>query len=362
MIASQSTEITFYEELGLAPGASPEEIHDTFRALVRLLHPDQQTDPLLKEIAEKQMRKLNRIYSVLSDPDRRRRYDETLDEDDLPATIIINTSANPNLGRLVGRIAWIAAILVSAGLLVWLASEIVPAPPSRSHDQTTASYDPTAATGQPRDSGQNDKNEIQRLRSSLQALTVERDAAVRELTRLRGSSSTPSSAPTAGSTPVDTGERNPAPVTLTELPSPVKLPPPPSPAPARVEPVVNRHLAGFWFYTKPPRGQVNTNTAFYPPEYIEATITEENGIMRGKYRSRFQIVDRAISPDVNFTFSGTVKGTTVTCPWTGPGGAKGEITLTLTSGNAMRVDWTASELGNQQGLVSGTAILTRRID
>ena len=69
MIAARADgEITFYDELGVAPGASPEEIRDAFRLFVRLLHPDQQTDPQLREIAEQQMRKLNRIYTVLSDP------------------------------------------------------------------------------------------------------------------------------------------------------------------------------------------------------------------------------------------------------------------------------------------------------
>jgi hypothetical protein len=36
--------------------------------------------------------------------------------------------------------------------------------------------------------------------------------------------------------------------------------------------------------------------------------------------------------------------------------------LKLTSGNSMRIDWIATELGSQQGLGSGTAVLTRRIE
>ena len=84
-------EITFYEELGLDPGATPQQIRDAFRALVRLLHPDQHPDPQLKEIAERQMRKLNRIYAVLSDPDSRRRYDEVMLDDPGP-TMILNAS------------------------------------------------------------------------------------------------------------------------------------------------------------------------------------------------------------------------------------------------------------------------------
>jgi hypothetical protein len=121
-------------------------------------------------------------------------------------------------------------------------------------------------------------------------------------------------------------------------------------------------LAGFWFYAKPPQGQVNKNQSLYPPEYVEATIQEDGGTVRGSLRSRFLIVDRAISPDVNFTFAGTQNGSQSSFPWTGAAGAKGELTLKLTSENTLRIDWTANELGSQLGLNSGTAILTRRIE
>ena len=78
-------EIDYYEELGVERNASQEDIRESFRALVRLLHPDQQRDEQLRSIAETQLRKVNRIYAVLSDPERRRRYDESLDENFLPA-------------------------------------------------------------------------------------------------------------------------------------------------------------------------------------------------------------------------------------------------------------------------------------
>src|SRR5580700_10299105 len=122
MIASHDDgEITFYEELGVAPDASPEEIRDAFRLFVRLLHPDQHTDPQLKEIAENQMRKLNRIYAVLSDPQSRLQYDEDL-EDARVVPIIVNApSPGPRLPR--ATLAWSAAIALSVGLLIWLASD-----------------------------------------------------------------------------------------------------------------------------------------------------------------------------------------------------------------------------------------------
>jgi hypothetical protein len=200
------------------------------------------------------------------------------------------------------------------------------------------------------------------LRADLKAVIVERDAAIVELDKLRRSLQIrPRETPQAGNfRPFDGTE--PQPLTLTELPSTPKSPVLAGVALPRVERPANRQLAGFWFYAKPPDGQTNKNQTLYPPEYIEATITEEAGVIHGRYRSRFQIVDRAISPDVNFTFTGTRNGSQCNCQWTGAGGAKGELTLRLTSDSLMRVDWSASELGTQQGLISGTAVLTRRIE
>jgi curved DNA-binding protein CbpA len=361
MIASHHTgDITFYEELGLAPGAYPEEIRDAYRSLVRLLHPDQQTDPQLKAIAEKQMRKLNRSYAVLSDPARRLRYNEILNHEQGPPILVDSRSA-PDMRRIAGRMSWIAAIVFSAGLLVWLAWESTPGPQTLARDpgglMPAQPYSPAPISRSSIIASQD--LQISQLRSDLRAVSGERDAAIRELTRLQESSPAPESGgavlpeatdPAAPAvTPADVPV-TPRSVVFTDLPAP------------RVEPLGNQRLAGFWFYAKPPQGQLNKNRALYRPEYIEATIWEENSVIHGKYRSRFQIADRGISPDVNFSFAGTPIGSQITCPWTGPGGARGDLTLKLVSDNSMRIDWTASDLGSHQGLNSGTAILTRRIE
>jgi curved DNA-binding protein CbpA len=359
--AHDDSEITFYEELGVAPGASPEEIRDAFRLFVRLLHPDQQTDPQLREIAEQQMRKLNRIYAVLSDPESRRSYDEVLDGSFAPP-VILDSSPSPEMRRLIARMAWAAAIVLSAGLLVWLAYDNTPGPLSRATDPNALSATVLASApdspDKPEGDRDSDASRVYQLRSQLKAALVERDAAIGELNKLRGSAQASKS---GSSWPLEGTDPKP-PLTMTELPTAPKLPVLASSALPRIERPATQHFAGFWFYATPPDGQTNKNQSLYLPEYIEATVTEENGMIHGRYRSRFVIADRAISPDVNFTFSGTPGGTQCACQWTGGGGARGELTLKLTSENSMRVDWVASDLGSQLGLGSGTAVLTRRIE
>lgn len=362
MQASHRTgEITYYEELGVASGASPEEIRDAFRALARLLHPDQHMDPQLKKIAEAQMRKLNRIYAVLSDVERRREYDEFLEEEYGPAIPEDRPFLSAAVRRRLARGAWIAGTLGGLALLIWVTAENTPSPQNRAHEPATPAAQAATSPSAPPGAATNQTSVIAGLRSDLKAMKLERDAAVRELVRLRGTGAPESSSTVSAST--ETAELRLPALTMTELPSPARLPLPPIVPPSRAERPANRKLAGFWFYAPPPQGQHNKNQSLYPPEYIETTITEEGGVLHGKYRARFHIVDRAISPDVNFTFSGSSAATTpVTYMWTGVGGAKGELTLKLVADNSLRIDWNATELGSQQGLDAGTAVLTRRIE
>src|ERR687885_231645 len=62
----------YYEVLGVARGASEGEIPRAFRRLARQYHPDVNKEPS----AGKQFKEINEAYEVLSDPEKRRSYDQ----------------------------------------------------------------------------------------------------------------------------------------------------------------------------------------------------------------------------------------------------------------------------------------------
>lgn len=66
------TQRDYYEILGVPRDASQEDIKSAFRRLARQYHPDVSDAP----DAEERFKEINEAYGVLSDPEKRRRYDQ----------------------------------------------------------------------------------------------------------------------------------------------------------------------------------------------------------------------------------------------------------------------------------------------
>lgn len=64
----------YYEVLGVSRGASADEIKKAYRQLAKQHHPD--VNPDNRAEAEERFKEISEAYHVLSDPDRRRRYDQ----------------------------------------------------------------------------------------------------------------------------------------------------------------------------------------------------------------------------------------------------------------------------------------------
>jgi curved DNA-binding protein len=63
----------YYQTLGVARDATPDEIKKAFRKLARVHHPDVAKD---KKAGEAKFKEINEAYEVLGDPEKRKKYDQ----------------------------------------------------------------------------------------------------------------------------------------------------------------------------------------------------------------------------------------------------------------------------------------------
>ena len=333
MKPASDRDITYYEELGVEATASVEQVRETYRSLVRLLHPDQQTDPQLKAIAETQMRKLNRIHAVLSDPVKRAQYDTHLRGAGERPTLVMSDEAAARLRSWARRAVIVTAFIAVVGGVIWTTGGAMRDVREEPADALPAAMKSAAVTDI------DHPDEVEQLRAEVRTLETERNRALEELARLRGGTA-PGAAP---------ARRDVA--TLTSLPSET--------APARPAAPPRSAFGGTWYWTRAMQTSTEGRGS-YPPDFIEATLTETNGVIKGAYHARYRVPDASINPDVSFEFAATLAGPILICPWTGPGGARGEVMVRQTSKDSLQMDWTANELGAKQRVSTGSAVLARK--
>jgi curved DNA-binding protein CbpA len=343
--------MTYYDELGLPDSASLDDIRESYRQLARLLHPDKLQDQRQRHIAECQMKRLNCIYETLSNSERRAQYDESL----AGAAVATAQESHTRLRALwrPPQSVWLAAgaLLVAAVVLALSFRDSRPSgnwEPEKPVEPVSvpgADREPDRANGRIFSQNRFQPNtQVLSLRRQLDQSRAETDSARKEIAGLRRQ---------VAELEQRVSTNAPAVVAQPELPRMPLLEVPRLPQPPAT-------LAGTWYY---PRTQVNPSAKdLYPPEFIEAVILEENGALRGRYRARYRVADRAISPDVAFHFAGERQTVSAHLPWLGAGGARGEVSLKLLSENTLEIAWVARDLGKAQGLGSGIAVLMRRQD
>ena len=378
--------MNYYEELGLESSASPEEIRRAYRKLAQVLHPDQHRDEALRRVCERQLARLNGIAEILEDPGRRLEYDLSLQEarerrEELGPgrlELVREFVSSLSLATWVWATAALLGIALIASLFRWNAISAgetpyrAPGGPEEAREEAKADEQsapaadaaraiesapawPPKARRVPEARAEVDRFYSARLplaRSEPSPSTARLAAAaipLASLPEVEPEQPAPVVAPEPTGAPVAAPNREEAP----QAPPPALVQPPAPAQPPRPE---RSYFAGRWFFS---HDVSERDRRLYPPEMIELAIAEENGSLRGSYRSRYRVTDRPISPDVDFEFAGPAgKGEAVELGWSGSGGAQGRVRLRPIPRASMEVNWWAPRLGSL-GLVSGTAVLIR---
>jgi len=309
----------YYEELGVHRVAEVEEIRRAWRNLARLLHPDQQQNEGLRLLAERQMKRLNEICAVLTNPVERMRYDRFLSGDPPPGL------------RAERRPRWMLAAVLAVFAVATAALY-----PRRAAPHATSREPVVLAAA-----------------AALPTPKAARRRAVRPdaPAPLRRQQEPPPAAALLSpiEPPPEIAATSPDPPPGADLLPATVTQPAKEPAPS---------IAGAWFYA--PLKTEPGSAILYPPEFIEVFITETAESIQGRCRARYKVGDRPISGNVEFSFEGRRQDGPIVLAWTGTEGASGEVRLKLLADDTLQLNWQATEFGDPMGLASGAAILIRR--
>ncbi len=322
----ENSALTHYDDLGLRAGATSEEIREAYLNLVRLLHPDLSSEPSLKRFSENQLKRVSRAYAVLSDADRRRRYDAQLSgvrEDDQEAPVAVKRNAGRSRARAWITLGWLICAFAGIVGIGWYVSQQSggPADPA----QVNAAPNPPAAAKIPAGAPDaTDKSgDLESLRAELASAKAERERALEQTVLQAKELDFLTGRVLAGRAPEGS---NP--------------------------------LCGVWALPAP---KVVAAASAFNPEAVDLILSVQDDSLRGRFRARYPGMGAPDPPMVRFYLEGKVQGEVANAAWTGEDGSKGEIQLKLSSENTLQLVWSTTQTGKQSGPDSGTLSLVRRI-
>ena len=323
----ESSALTHYDDLGLAPGASGEEIREAYLNLVRLLHPDLSSEPSLKRFSENQLKRVSRAYAVLSDPARRRRYDAQLTrapEEDAEEPVREERTAGRSRARAWITLGWLICAFAGIVGIGWYESQQASDPPG----QVSAAPNPPVPTTTPAQppastSDTPDKPaDLDAVRSQLAAAQADRDRAL-EQTVLQAKELDFLTGRVLGGRPAPSASR----------------------------------LSGVWVL---PVGKVPATASAFTPESVDLILSAQQDSVEGRFRARYPGMGAPDPPMVRFYLEGKIQEDVANAKWAGEDGSKGEIQLKLGSDNSLQLVWSTTQPGKQSGPDSGTLALARK--
>jgi hypothetical protein len=308
---------------------------------VRLLHPDLQNAPSLKRFADFQMKRVSRAYAVLSDRERRLRYDAELARGggDPDTPFALKRHAGRWRARALITIGWLICAFAGVIGIGWYVSQQTvasrdaePLPPAV-NAATPADTTRVAATGpgvqpaNPAATGASDRRaDPDPVRAEITAARIERDHALERTIHQAKE--------------------------LDFLSSLILAAPPRPPAGAS-------RFSGVWVLSKP---KVEAVSSAFTPESVDLIVNSQAGRILGRYRALYPGMGATEPPMVRFYFEGTCNNDIANASWTSDDGSKGEIQLKLASDNVLQLVWSVTDAATQTGPATGTVALVRKRD
>ena len=367
--------MTYYEELGIDKTASPSEIQAAYRVLVRLFHPDVQTDLRVKAAADVQLRRINEIVRTLVDPRSRGKYDESLSAGALtvePAMLHKNVRPPSVIEkkRVSGSLVyWWGLGVTVAVLSVWTVfspnTQLTGSPSGGTQPAAVAGANEGAQTPRAaevvrkqthrRESKKDGEQDPRQPAAQEQTETKQTKAATAEnwwsIPRLPKQSSTaiillPANSPdTIAGVSIEPARVGPASSASIQSPQQKTSAP-------------KAELEGLWLLKEGTAGPVKANV--FPVYYAELDLHDKNGVLEGHYRALHEVRDQAISPEVKFNVRGAMRDELpLKLSWTSPDGSSGEAELSVPSPESLKMNWWATKFADRLALTSGSALLIR---